>query len=1039
MQRAIRILTTILVLSILASFYNILIAPLLEPVSKYKKMETSDSDDTPTDSKIMALFSPDDWEVNSYRHLNYNNIHVLAGDYKFLSDESVSIDKCTIVILDPDNSSKAVIVQCKGTIILNFEKSILHGFKDDNRILGGKLNGKIRVVSKGEENNVSFETQDFNIDKGRIWTNANVNFKYGRTQGVGYGMQIQLINRGLFGSKKEKGSNSPILDKIENVTIQKLQRLTIFPPVNAQNKKNKNHISLFSSPIELHCDGPFVFNALNNNATFEQNVSLIQMVSNRAPNSIRCQSLKLFFASPKRRVNKKASNSKPKSKSQSPVNEWNLQLDRLEAVGPLVVIEAPEYQTKIHTSRLIATLSPLSFELDSINRQNEIHYKNCLISTQNLLYSVGKNGRLGTMECNCPGWISAPMDQDGKQVRIRWSDRLRLEPDQKYPNESIVSIQGSARMELEKDNHSEASILADNIYFWISQKSESSTSNADKLTLSRMHANKKVILKSNPITAQVKTLQLWFEDLDGKAQVGLESGNAVSVANDIMHSRSDEPNKQNPLLGSPNASSNSYSVVGELLQGKILFGQGQPQISKLTLKDGVRVVQNNASSNSDNGSGKLEMNGSQIQIFNLTQPSASASLIGEPAIIRYNNTLLTGSEININRGTNRIWINSDGEAIFLGDLQEEGEGKSKEALNRRDNIPPEPQSGSISLAAGETQGGQAAWTPAKINWSESMEFQDNTLTFNGKVALERKNQFAQCDSMTITLNKKIDFQNLNSEELHKSIDVRYIELKNNVKLENDSDNNGVTVARDCLTSSKLTVYLKEQTFVAEGPGRAMTQRRLDNKQETIGSSEAGENTELNNSQLINLSVNFQKRLDGSFDTRSLQTFVFSGQVEAVYSPIDEIGKTVTTFKIEELPPQAFILQCDNMEIQADLGSRQDAVDSGDLTAANSTTRNSRLGDAAKSAFIASGGVDLTGLTKDRLIYNANADKITYEGKNGMITLEGDGQRPAFISCQKIWNGRRSEASSSVIYYNTQTGAVRGEGIQEFSLFLSPKN
>lgn len=1023
MKKAIRILTTILVLSILAALYCILIAPLLEPASKYKKMETAGSDDIQTDSQIMTLFSPDDWEVNSYRHLNYKNIHVLAGDYKFLSPESISIDKCTIVFLDPDNSSKAIIVQCKGTIILNFEKSILHGFKDDNRILGGKLNGKIRVVSKGEENNVSFETQDFNIDKGRIWTNANVNFKYGRTQGVGSGMQIQLINRGLFGSKKERGS-SPILDKIDNVTIYKLERLTIFPPVNAQNNIPKDQISLFSSPIELHCDGPFVFNALNNNATFEQNVSLIQTVSNRAPNSIRCQSLKLFFALPKRRVSKKKRNSKSKSVSQPTVNEWNLQLERLEAVGPLVVIEAPEYQTKIHTSRLTANLSPLSFELDSTNRQNEIHYKNCLISTQNLLYSVGENGRLGTMECNCPGWISAQMDQEGKQVRIRWSDRLRLEPDQKYHNENIVSIQGSARMELEKDNHSEASILADNIFFWISQKADASaTGESDKLTVSRMHANKKVILKSNPITAQVKTLQLWFEDLGGKAQGGLDSGN-------IVNSPSGEPNKQNPSSDSPDAfsqlsavSNNSYSVVGELLQGKILFGQGQPQISKLTLEKNVRVVQNNVSSNSDNGSGKLEMNGSQIQIFNLTLPSASASLIGEPAIIRYNNTLLTGSEININRGTNRIWIDSDGEAIFLGELPEEGEGGN--SGNRQEAVDNRAQA--------------AAWTPAKINWSESMEFQDDTLTFNGNVNLQKKFQSAQCDSMSIILNKKIDFQNLNSAELQNSIDVRFVVLNNRVRMENETDDNGVTVAVDCLTTSKLTINMKDQTFVADGPGRAMTQRRLGNKQE------AGDNGEDSlAASLINMSVNFQKRLDGSFDTRSLQTFVFSGQVEAVYSPIAEIGKTVTTFKIEELPPQAFILQCDNMEIQADLGSgeagigsRQEAIVNSDSTAANSATRNSRL--AANSAFIASGGVDLTGLTKDRLIYNANADKITYEGKNGMITLEGDGQRPAFISCQKIWNGRRSEASSSVIYYNTQTGAVRGEGIQEFSLFLSPKN
>ena len=52
--------------------------------------------------------------------------------------------------------------------------------------------------------------------------------------------------------------------------------------------------------------------------------------------------------------------------------------------------------------------------------------------------------------------------------------------------------------------------------------------------------------------------------------------------------------------------------------------------------------------------------------------------------------------------------------------------------------------------------------------------------------------------------------------------------------------------------------------------------------------------------------------------------------------------------------------------------------------------------------------------------------------------EGDGQIPAQLFYQKVPGGRYNQAASSAIYYNTQTGAVKGEGIQDFSLFLSPK-
>ncbi|MBR5710721.1 MAG: hypothetical protein IKX40_08185, partial [Thermoguttaceae bacterium] len=85
------------------------------------------------------------------------------------------------------------------------------------------------------------------------------------------------------------------------------------------------------------------------------------------------------------------------------------------------------------------------------------------------------------------------------------------------------------------------------------------------------------------------------------------------------------------------------------------------------------------------------------------------------------------------------------------------------------------------------------------------------------------------------------------------------------------------------------------------------------------------------------------------------------------------------------------------------------------------------------SFIGSGGVKLEGLN-----YNADADRITFEGKRGMMTLEGSDSKPVKLFYQKVLGGRYNQASSSTIYYNTQTGAVKGEGIQDFSLFLSPK-
>lgn len=289
MKKAIRILSTILVLSIAAIFYCIIIAPFLEPVSKYQKTELMRNDINMSTQQIMTLFNPNDWEVKSAQHLEINNFHIFVGENTSLADNSINISKCTIVIVNSVKPLKALLIQCLGNISLTFAQPLsLQDQYSDNRLLSGSLNGKIRMVSKGEEENISFETEDFNIDKDRIWTRANVFFKYGRTQGIGSGMQIQLINHGLFGSSERSFDSGPISHKIENITLQKLQRLTIIPPAKKEGIF-QNRSELLNAPIELRCDGPFVFNALNKYASFEQNVSLIQTVSNKAPNSIHCQ------------------------------------------------------------------------------------------------------------------------------------------------------------------------------------------------------------------------------------------------------------------------------------------------------------------------------------------------------------------------------------------------------------------------------------------------------------------------------------------------------------------------------------------------------------------------------------------------------------------------------------------------------------------------------------------------------------------------------------------------------------------------------
>ena len=83
MKKATRILTTILVLSIAAVIYCFIVAPLLEPESKYQKGAPPNFGLDMSTQQIMSLFNSGDWESSEFVRLKINNIHLFAGNYEF--------------------------------------------------------------------------------------------------------------------------------------------------------------------------------------------------------------------------------------------------------------------------------------------------------------------------------------------------------------------------------------------------------------------------------------------------------------------------------------------------------------------------------------------------------------------------------------------------------------------------------------------------------------------------------------------------------------------------------------------------------------------------------------------------------------------------------------------------------------------------------------------------------------------------------------------------------------------------------------------
>lgn len=1049
MAKLIRVLSTIILLSGGLYLYCHYAVPVLEPVSRFQKRDIITGSSDPVYRFLELLFPPDAWEIKQSRHLEINNLHILVDDYNLSAEANIEVKRCTFVIVSADQSltetqrfQRAVIIQCTDKATLQFERPPLEGgLGGTNRFLGGMLNGEIVVFGQGDphnpNDNLNLVTRDVHINADRIWTSANIRFSYGQSHGMGTGMQIQLINSGLLGSSLNADSSGAFFHKFERVTIQKLDHLTLYPINDSKNdtKDSQTILSFQNAPIELHCDGQFTFKLLDETATFSDNVSLIHPVPDKQPDTLLCDDLNIYFKSAA--GSNRETSQKGDADTADFFEQWDLTIDRLEATGKPVIIRSPDNSLEMEGKKVLITVNPLSFELDDITGgQTVIKYKEHEIHSQNLVYFFGENEQLGALQCNSSGWIRSRVGTEGKSFRARWLERMVFAPDLQDSSEHMVSLKNKVILEFGKEGNPDVSINAPNVYFWLARNPESASSKSGgqftNLTLKRMQAENHVAVKSDYISARVKKLQLWFEQ---KMDVQNLLGAAESKAGD--NAGLDALFSENTLTDSESRSEvKAYYAESDLLQGKIQLASGKFNISEVTLNDNVWVYNKNENENDS----KLYFKGRRLEMYNILLPHASARLSGEPAQVGFDNMVLFANALNINRSMNRVWSDCSGTCRWL------------------QRVPV------ASNAEGESE--KTATVPTEIQWHKSMNFDGAALAFEGDVTVTRANQNIQCGQLYAFLTNKINFQQLNSNE--SALDVKTVLLSNNVKLENVSLMNGKQTSLDCMVASRLSVDISGKKMAAFGPGRVTTQRKTaasgtealssdaENRVVTLGDKTLAKD-------MIYLCVDFQDRLDIDLSVPNSQNFVFLGRVESIYGSINNWGESLNSQRISDLPQDAFILKCARMDIQTNypltipsvytpafhseniqiaseatsfVSSVFDAAD--ESISVSDSIQNSVNSDYAQdgfrsplNTFVATGSVILEGR-----IYNATADKISYESKTDQLILEGGERTPAKFYYQKVLGGYYYQTSSVKIFYSPKTGAVHGEGIQDFSLYIN---
>ena len=99
-------------------------------------------------------------------------------------------------------------------------------------------------------------------------------------------------------------------------------------------------------------------------------------------------------------------------------------------------------------------------------------------------------------------------------------------------------------------------------------------------------------------------------------------------------------------------------VAGRLLSARIVLGEPEPTVSNLTIEDGVCFSETQTA---QAGEQPLSMRGDRLVAENLSATNAKVTVTGRPAQFDGRGLGLIGSNINLDRGANRLWIDGPGQ------------------------------------------------------------------------------------------------------------------------------------------------------------------------------------------------------------------------------------------------------------------------------------------------------------------------------------------------------------------------------------------
>ncbi len=971
MAHAIRIGVSFLCVLVAYWAYALLAVPLIEPAAAGPDGRRPEASELAAarqrvDSRLAelaGLFPAGAWQLDNPKILETDRVKLLLRDYSNLGDGRVRIQPCTLIYTPqpkPGRPPRPIVLDAPEGAVLKFDRPLDLRAGEVGRPISGRLLGEITIRGAGElpgeEDDLLIVTRDVELTEKRISTPQPVHFRWGRIVGSGQDMEIQLLedDGGLHSAGR-----GPNITGIEQFEVRRLERLHLeFGPHSplssaAATPTGGRRAIAWERPVEVSCRGPFRFDAIRRVATFEDHVDVLQLSADGPSDQLNCERLSIDFSRSREGLSELLAD-KAGPEAPPPQGPWDLHPRRIEARGNPVIVRAPSRRLQARGRRLAYDVQTGELTLDGGDEvflrqgESEIH-------APSLQYqAAAQQGRLGRVFCRGPGWLRGQLNPgaDG-QVFLRWGDHLQVRPDQ---DQHVASLTGGAELSYAGVGR----LTAEEIHFWMSEVPRPNPVAGGKrfeLRPDRMLVRNQVDLDSPQVVGGVDQLEVWFQSEPAAEAADPPAGQPASPDAAGPDGQRSPDTTQGGAQQPPGS---RYQVSGHLLQLGVVVRGRQAQLSKLTLEGNVRLEEIETE---NPGQQPVVVGGDQIKVTGADTPYMEISVIGQPAHFEGRGLTLEGTNINLNGGTNRLWIHGAGKLLLPLDRDLQGRPLAQ-----------------VEMLA--------------IDWQRRMDFDGLTAVFDESVIAQSRFQRLDTESLEVRFRQPIRFRRAGSQTQTQP-DLEKIVCRGGVFLQSRKVDGPVPTSWEQIHTEDLTVNRRTGDISARGPGRMVTIRRGGPAGMNFGRS-PGPRAQATSppgdpAKLSYLSVRFQDSLSGNINRRSL---TFHDRIRCAFTQIDDWDAVVAEDDPDALGPAGVLLSCDQ------------------LTVAETRTPVENRSAIELEA--------LGNVVAENQTFTARAMRMTYAEAKDLLIAEGNGFAEAELSRQEYVGGPVSSSTARQFWIRPST-------------------